>query len=152
MERGLRRKRRATGFTLIELITVMMVLSVLAGIALPLLRGVIIKAEAADVVGDLNVIKVAVFAYQADHNAWPRDRGRGQVPPELVEYLPAGFSFRKDDYTLDYDNWTRRRRGPFKIGLTFISRNRDLGLMVLDMLGSNVWTNGRRKFTWIIER
>ena len=139
------------GFTIIELLTVMMIISVLAGIAFPKLRGVILKAQAADVIGDMNVIKVAVLTYQSDHNAWPRDRGRGQIPPELVEYLPGGFSFRKEDYILDYDNWSRRRRSPFKIGITFISRNEELGLAVLDMLGTNIWTNGRRKFTWIID-
>ena len=148
---GADRRRDRRGFTLIELLTVMMVLSLLAGIALPKLRGVIVKAQAADVVGDLNAIKVAVFTYQSDHNAWPRDRGRGQIPPELVEYLPGGFSFQNDEYTLDYDNWSGRRRGPFNIGLTFISRDRELGLAVLDLLGTNVWTNGGTKFTWIID-
>ncbi|NNM03906.1 MAG: prepilin-type N-terminal cleavage/methylation domain-containing protein [Gemmatimonadetes bacterium] len=139
------------GVTLIELLTVMVILSILAGIAMPKLRGAIIKAQAADVIGDLNAIKVAVLTYQSDNNAWPRDRGRGRVPPELVDYLPDGFTFQKDEYTLDYDNWSRRRRGPFNIGITFISRNQELGLTVLNMLGTNVWTNGRRKFTWIID-
>ena len=35
---------------------------ILAGIALPRLRGAIVKAQAADLIGDMNVIKVAVIA------------------------------------------------------------------------------------------
>lgn len=144
-------KRNRRGFTLIELLTVMLIISVLAGIALPRFRNVVLKARAADVVGDMNVIKVAVLTYQTDHNAWPRDRNRGRIPPELVDYLPGGFSFRKDDYVLDYDDWSGRRRTPFNVGVTFISSDGELGAAVLDMLGTNVWTNGRTKFTWIID-
>lgn len=151
-DRGRRRSRLgAGGFTIIELLTVMMIISVLAGIALPKLQGVLLRARAADVVGDLNVIKVAVLTYQTDHNSWPTDRNRGQIPSELAEYLPQGFDFRKEDYVLDYDNWSRNRRSPFKIGVTFISDDQELGEAVLDMVGTNIWTDGRTKFTWIID-
>jgi len=143
--------RNRRGFTLIELLTVMVVLSILAAIALPRLRGVILKAEAADVLGDLNVVKVAVLTYQSDQNAWPRDAGRGQVPRGLEEYLPEGFSFRKGQYTLDYDNWSSRRRAAFDVGVTFVTNNKDLGLAVVALVGSNIWTNGKRKFTFIID-
>ena len=61
------------GVTLIELLTVMVILSILAGIAMPKLRGAIVKAQAADVIGDLNAIKVAVLTYQSDYNAWPNE-------------------------------------------------------------------------------
>lgn len=73
--------RKSLGFTLIELLVVMSIISILAGIAVPILRGVIVKARAADVIGDMNAIKVAVLTYQSDHNAWPGDRNRGQIPP-----------------------------------------------------------------------
>ena len=139
------------GFTLTELLTVIVVIGVLAGIAIPRLRGAILRAEAADVVGDMNVIKVAVLTYHADHYSWPTDRNRGQIPPELVDYLPGGFSFRKDDYLLDYDNWSGRRRAPFNVAVTFIAQNEELGLAVIEMLGSSIWSNGGDKFTWIID-
>jgi prepilin-type N-terminal cleavage/methylation domain-containing protein len=144
-------RKNTLGFTLIELLTVLLIIGVLAGIALPKLQGVLLRARAADVVGDMNVIKVGVLTYHSDHNGWPRDRNRGQIPPELREYLPQGFDFRKEDYVLDYDDWSRKRRSPFNVGVTFISSDQELGLAVLDMLGTNVWTNGRTKFTWIID-
>ena len=146
-----RTRRKVGGFTLIELLTVMMVISILAGIALPRLRGAIVKAEAADVLGDMNVIKVAVHTYQSDHNRWPSDRGRGVIPPELVEYLPAGFTFVKDDYVLDYDNWSTVKGSAFNIGVTFITTNQELGLAVIKLVGSNIWSDGATKYTWMID-
>ena len=66
--------RGVRGFTLIELLITMAVLSILAGIAVPKLRGAIVKAEAVDVLADLDVIKVAIINYQSDHNVWPAER------------------------------------------------------------------------------
>jgi prepilin-type N-terminal cleavage/methylation domain-containing protein len=146
-----RSRRGVCGFTLIELLTVMVVISILAGIALPRLRGAIVKAEAADVLGDMNVIKVAVVTYQSDHNRWPSERSSGQVPPELVEYLPGGFSFQKDKYVLDYDNWAGVTGSAFNIGITFITDNQELGLAVIKLVGSNIWPGGVTKYTWIID-
>ena len=148
---GPRGRREVAGATLIELLTVMMVLSVLAGIALPRLRGAILKAEAADVLGDMNVVKVAIITFQADHNAWPSDQGRGRIPPELVEYLPEGFSFDKGDYVLDYDNWSGRRGAPFNVAVTFITERPELGMAVIDLVGTNIWGDGQTKYTWLID-
>jgi prepilin-type N-terminal cleavage/methylation domain-containing protein len=139
------------GFTLVELLLVLAIISILAAVAQPNLHRALVKARATDVVGDLNVIKVAILTYQADQNEWPRDRNRGQIPRGLEEYLPEGFSFRGEDYTLDYDNWSGKRKTKFDIGLTYISRDQELGLEVLEMLGSNVWSDGKTKFTWVIE-
>ena len=139
------------GFTLIELLTVMVVLSILAAIAVPRLRGAIIKAEAADVLGDLNAVKVAVLIYQSDYNEWPPDAGPGQVPRGLEEYLPEGFFFRKELYTLDYENWSSRQKAAFNVGITFVTDNKDLGLAVITLVGSNIWTNGNTKFTFVID-
>ena len=139
------------GFTLIELLTTMVVISILAAIALPRLRGAILKAEAADVVGNLNAVKVALLLYQSDQNAWPRDAGRGQVPTGLEDYLPGGFSFQEDGYVLDYDNQSANQRAPFKIGLTFIAQNNELGLVVMRLMGSSIYSDGNTKFTWVID-
>ena len=73
------------------------------------------------------------------------------MPPELEDYLPQGFSFQTEDYDLDYDNRSSRRRSQFQVGITFISEDTELGLAVLNMLGNSAWSNGRRKVTWIID-
>jgi prepilin-type N-terminal cleavage/methylation domain-containing protein len=139
------------GWTLVEVLTVMVIISVLAGIAMPRIQSVVLKAKAAEVVGDMNVIKVAVFNYQADNNDWPRDVGRGSTPGGLGEYLPSGFDFRKDDYTLDYDNWSGRIGSKFNVGITVITGSEELRLAVMEMLGSNIWSDGQSEVTWIID-
>ena len=136
---------------LLSLMVVMVMISILVGMAMQIYHGFVVRARAADVIGDMNVIKVAVLTYQSDHNGWPSDGDRGRIPPELEEYLPEGFSFQKEDYVLDYDNWSGRRRSPFTVGVTVITRDEPLGFWVLDMLGSNIWSNGSRKYTWIID-
>lgn len=136
------------GFTLAELLVVMAILSLLAGLAIPNLQRAVLKARAADAIGDLEVIRVAVLQYQADRHEWPPDRNRGQIPPGLEEYLPDGFSFVGDDYIMDYDNWSRNRGF---VGLTIITQEPALGDAMLSLLGDGTWTNGRDKFTWVLD-
>lgn len=142
------RARERDGFTLIELLTVMVVISLLAGIAIPNLQRAIMKARAAEALSNLDVIRVGVLQYQADHHAWPPDRNRGRIPPGLEEFLPEGFSFSTDHYVMDYDNWSSKQGF---IGLTVITDDEELGQAMLAMLGDNTWSNGKDKFTYVIE-
>jgi len=98
--------RRRGGFTLIETMTVLLVMSVVTRIAVPEVQEVRTRARAAAVAADFNVIHVAAENYHDDHNAWPPDTGPGVVPPELTTYLPDGFTFERAGYTLDWENWT----------------------------------------------
>lgn len=136
------------GFSLIELLIVLLIIGTLAGIAIPNLNRAVLRARAVDAVADMNAVKVAVLNYQADAHAWPEDVDRGQIPPGLDEYLPENFSFTGDDYVLEYDDWTETAGF---VGVTMISDQRDLGLMVLDLLGNNTWTNNSDKYSWVIE-
>jgi prepilin-type N-terminal cleavage/methylation domain-containing protein len=135
------------GVTLIELLTVMVVVSVLAAIAQPLLFGVIIKARAADAVSDMQLIRLAVYNYQTDEQAWPSEQSVGVVPPGLDAYLPEGFDLVNQGYTLDFDYWGG---SPFMVGVTLITADTLLGRTALDMLASPKWTAGD-KYTWVIE-
>jgi prepilin-type N-terminal cleavage/methylation domain-containing protein len=100
-----RNSKDRTGVTLIELLTVMVIISVLAAIVQPMLFNVIVKARAADVISDMQAIRLAAFTYQTDEQVWPAEVGSGVVPAGLGAYLPEGFDLVDDDYTLDYDNW-----------------------------------------------
>lgn len=141
------RHSRERGFSLIELLIVVTIISIVAAIAQPQLHRVLLKARAADVVGDMNAVKAATLQYQADSLRWPPDRNRGIVPPGLELYLPDGFSFTNERYVLDLDNWGGT---PFDIGVTMITQDSDLGLAVLDLLGKNVWASGE-KYSWVIQ-
>jgi prepilin-type N-terminal cleavage/methylation domain-containing protein len=143
--------RKPLGYTLIELVVVMMVLSILAGIAMQLYQGFVIRARATDIIGDMNAVKVAVLTYQSDHNAWPPEAGSGQIPPGLADYLPGGFSFDNEDFVLDYENWSGSGDSPFNVGVAFTTEEEPLGLWVLDIMGSSVWPGGAGRFTWVID-
>ena len=135
------------GVTLIELLVVVLIISILAAIAQPQLTRVIVKARAADAISDMQVVRVAVYNYQSDQQAWPSDAASGIVPPGLDVYLPGGFDLVKDDYTLDFDNWGG---APFMIGVTLITSDSILGRTALEMLASPKWNSGE-KYTWVIE-
>jgi prepilin-type N-terminal cleavage/methylation domain-containing protein len=140
-------RKDRNGVTLIELLTVMAVVSLLAAIAQPKLFDVIVKARAADAISDMQIVRLAAYNYQSDQQDWPSDVARGIIPPGLDAYLPEGFDLVKDDYILDYDNWGG---SPFMIGVTLITSDTTLGRTALDMLASPKWNAGD-KYTWVIE-
>ncbi len=94
MSRYQRTSRR--GFSLIELLIVMVTLGILAGIAIPNFQRAILKAQAADILGDLNAVRIAYHQYLADGGVAVGNSGFGQPPTELVPYLPDNFSFSTD--------------------------------------------------------
>lgn len=144
--------RGAMGFSLIELLITMAVLSILAGIAIPRLRGAIVKAEAVDVLADMDVVKVAIINYQSDHNVWPAESGGGQIPDGLAEYLPSGFTFVRDKFTLDYDNQATGGSTLYNVGITVVTEEEELGRAVLELVGTNMWPAGGRRYTWIVDQ
>ncbi len=147
-QRSLSLQADRRGVTIVELLIVMVIISILVAIVQPNLQDAVMKARASSIIADLEVVKVAVLSYQADKYRWPADRSSGTVPQDLVEYLPAGFSFRDPLYTLDFDNWSAT--GPFNVGVSVVTPNRDLGWTLLDMLGPNAWGQEER-YSWIIE-
>ena len=135
------------GVTLIELLVVVLIVSILAAIAQPQLTQVIVKARAADAISDLQVVRLAIYNYQADQQAWPVDASQGVVPSGLDAYLPGGFDFVKDDYTLDFENWGGT---PFAVGVALVTSDTDLGITALEMMASPKWSSGD-KYIWVIE-
>lgn len=140
--------RTRGGFTLVELAVVVLVVALLASIALPNFQRAIVKARATEAIAELQVIRVAVMGYLGDHHEYPPDRNRGTVPPGLAAYLPENYSFRQEYYTIDFDQW-----GPTRgfVGLTVITPDTILGAAMIDILGAGTWSNGKDKFTWVID-
>ncbi len=101
MNRAVRR-----GFTLVELLIVVVILVVLAGLGLLKYIDLRTTAQTAAVVGDIHAVTVAVFNYYAAHEAWPPESGPGKVPDGLATLLPGDLTqvLARPDYLLDYDN------------------------------------------------
>jgi prepilin-type N-terminal cleavage/methylation domain-containing protein len=151
--------RERTGFTMVELLTVTAIMGTLVRIAVPDLHKAVVKAEAASVVGDFETVRVAVLNYHADHLQWPADGYSGVVPPGLAPYLPDGFSFVRQGYQLDWENWVLPSGLPqhpdtgVLLGISIVTSNRELGQEVVDLLGGGMahYTLGDR-YTFVVER
>lgn len=119
------------GFTLLELLVVLLLLALLSAIAIPNFQQAVLRARAAEAVGDMHVVRTALVQYPADLAGYPPDRGLGQVPPELVPYLPDEFSFAGEGYALDYDNWLGA------VAVSVVTEDPRLAQAILSLLGNN---------------
>jgi len=164
-EKGRPTKRRARkpdskrgGFTLIELLVVTAIVGILAGLAIPNMKNILLRARATELVGDMDVVRVATQNYQANFHGWPAETAAGTVPPELVEYLPDGYSFDRDGYQLDFENWSLPGGLPGDpgtttlIGVSVVVDDPLLGNALVELLGSAIVFSVGNTHTVVIDR
>jgi len=132
--------RGRRGFTIIELLVVMVVLGILSSIAILKYIDLRKTAQAARVAADFNAIKIATYAYYTDDYKWPAEVSAGVIPPELVPVLSQGFSFVRDEYTLDYDYFPISGSGPgsYIVGVTVTTTDPKLMTKLEQILGRNM--------------
>jgi len=137
------RRSPSRGFSLVELMIVLMIVGILLRLSLPAYNNLVRNARAAQVAADFNTVRAAAFAYHAATNAWPPESGTGVVPPTLVTYLPPGFSFVKSTYSLDWENWVLPAGTPqypstqVMLGISVSTTDSKLGNSVVSILGQN---------------
>ena len=132
----MRRNRR--GFTFAELMVVMLVIAILAGMMV--MRYIELKHRAltAQATSDMENVRLAAFTKFYDTGQWPTDAGPGVVPPELVPYLGGGFSFVRPDYTLEFENFTPPGGGTsatYQVAIRFSSTNQNLINTMIQVVG-----------------
>jgi prepilin-type N-terminal cleavage/methylation domain-containing protein len=130
---------RRRGFTFIEILVVMIVLSILAGLAILKYIDLRHRALTTSAIADLQAIRLAGYSAWYEHGVWPAEVGAGVVPGGLVPYLPGGFEFSKPEYTLDWDNFVPPGGGPtgaMQLGVVVTSSDARLMKTLQNSLGS----------------
>lgn len=143
------RDQRRGGFSLIELLTVMIVIGILSGIALPNFRVATYRADARKVISDISALRAAIYEYREDNsNTLPPTAAWGTVPAGLVPYLNnVEFTYKDLTYRLR----TRANRGRVDIFVRY-PRNHPIGLALRTFerpgndSGSVTWNNRRTRF------
>lgn len=65
------KKRKGRGFTLVELLIVIVIIGILAGSLLLVMGSGTDKANATKIVSDMRTLKAAALMYYADNSEWP---------------------------------------------------------------------------------
>jgi prepilin-type N-terminal cleavage/methylation domain-containing protein len=133
--------RRRAGFTIIELLMVMIVIGVLAGIAILKYIELRHRARAAAIASDVQAVRLAGYSAFYETGAWPGDASSGVVPAGLKPYLATSYTFAKPEYTLDWENFVPPGGGPsggMQIGIVISAGDPRLQKALVETLGNKL--------------
>ncbi|GMV06402.1 MAG: hypothetical protein AMXMBFR53_26780 [Gemmatimonadota bacterium] len=149
---------RRGGFTLVELMVVAAIVGILAGLAIPNLRTVLLRARATELAGDMEVVRTATLSYNGDHHTWPSEAPAGTIPSGLAEYLPDNYSFARNGYQLDFENWSLPGGLPGDptthtlVGVSVVVTDPSLGNALVELLGNAIVFSVGNTHTVVIDR
>jgi len=90
---------RSRGFTLVELLLVIVILGILAAVATPLVAQYLGDASQAAAESNLEAAQKGVYIFHAQNGIWPTS-----LTPDLFQYnhtptMPTGYSLQYDNLT-----------------------------------------------------
>ena len=144
--------KRRRGFTFVEIMVSMTIVGLLSTVAVPKYIDLKRKANTTRVIGDFQTVRVAVMSFYADSSYFPKEAGAGVVPDNLAKYLPIGFKFTRDQWTLDYEKWDAGGVGGSDVivGVTVVTQDLALGETTSRVLGNVPQVSYSPSFTFII--
>lgn len=75
------------GFTLVEIMIVVVIIGLLAAIAIPALQRVQRRTQATRFISDLRTFAQAFDTYALENGVWPGNAGSGVVPPGMSDQI-----------------------------------------------------------------
>ncbi len=127
------------GFTFVEMLIVMIVLGLLAGLAVLKYIDLRHRALTAQATADLDAVRLAAYSAWYETGTWPDEEAAGVVPAGLAPYLAKNFSFDKPEYSFDWENLvppSGGTSGGMQLGVTVIASNEALRRSLVQTLGS----------------
>jgi type II secretion system protein G len=104
------KSRRRHAFTLVEIMVVVVIVGLLAGIAVPTYLHLVSNAKASRFVSDLRTFAGAFETYALEHGAWPPDANRGIVPSGMSGELVDATWKNRNSLGGQWD-WDYRQNG-----------------------------------------
>lgn len=100
-------KRRERGFTLLEIMIVIVILGVLASLMLPSLMGNKDKADRQKTISDIITLENALEMYKLDNNIYPSSEQGLKALVKKPDIAPIPKNYRSDGYVrrLPKDPW-----------------------------------------------
>ena len=93
----IRNMRKRTGFTLVELLIVIIIIGILAGSMMLVAGSGTDRAEATKIISDMRSLKAAALMYYADENKWPVESDDVSALKDYMDRTPSGYKLTSDD-------------------------------------------------------
>lgn len=86
------RIHRVHGFTLVEVMVVVVIIGLIAALAVPGYRRITLRSKATALVNDIKSYSAVFTQYSLQNGRWPAEVDPGQVPAEVADSLGSGFT------------------------------------------------------------
>jgi len=107
MEQNLIHGKKNQGFTLLELIIIIVIIGILAAIATPAFKSAITSTKEAALRSDLYIMRDGIDQYKADKKAYPKEL-EDLVTSKYLRFIPVDPMTQKSDWKTESSSATEQ--------------------------------------------